>query len=378
MRRPRSETMDPSVPGMFHITSRCVRGAFLYGKNKHDGKDYSHRREYIEERLEELTTHFAIAVSFNAIMDNHLHLVMANLPGLVKEWTDEEVIKRVCNIFVYKFKRMGIKNREPTRAQVKALTSDKKLMKEMRSRLSDPSWFMKQLLYKLAVDSNREDGCKGHFVEKRFDHKVITSLRGLVICGIYVDLNQLAAMEVDTPEKSMHTSAGRRIAALKMRYKGKHAEAAMLDGYLLPIHMGGDGQKYPKAGTPGSRRALDKGFLELTIADYLRLLDDFGRVLRKGKRGRIGAKVPPILARLGLDAKILREMLTNYDNLFSNAVGCAEGLAQFANAHDGYGSREAHAVAKLEKANQPSNTGRNRAKKKPAAGKKRKATRRAK
>ena len=38
----------------FHLINRCVRRTYLCGKDRRSGKDYSHRKEWIRERLEEL------------------------------------------------------------------------------------------------------------------------------------------------------------------------------------------------------------------------------------------------------------------------------------------------------------------------------------
>ena len=331
----RKKTMNPLEPGIYHITSRCARRAFLLGKDKRSGKDYSHRKDYLLARIRELARHFAISVGWEAILSNHLHLILANLPALAASWTDEEVIRRVCKIFKWKFKNLvGVVNGNPTDEQLEQLTRDEALVKEMRVRLSDPSWFMRQLLQRLAVMANREDDCKGHFVEQRFKHRVITDERGLLVAGIYVDLNELAAKEVDRPELSMNTSAGMRIAGRLLREKGKHAEAAAFDGHLAPIGVDGDGQDYVSAGDSGSRRVKDEGMFEMTLDDYLRLLDERGRV-KRDDRGTIDEALPAIFERLRLDRDSLLHMVENYDTMFPNLVGGAESMQAFSNARGG-------------------------------------------
>ena len=56
------------------------------------------------------------------------------------------MIRRGCRVFPYKFKRLGVKNSEPTEKRLKELVRDRGLVNEMRKRLADPSWFKRQLL----------------------------------------------------------------------------------------------------------------------------------------------------------------------------------------------------------------------------------------
>lgn len=344
----RKDTMNPLEPGIFHITSRCVRGAFLLGVNKRTGKDYSHRKAYLLRRIKELAKQFAIAVGWEAILNNHLHLILANLPALAASWSDEEVIRRVCQIFKWKFKDLaGVANGNPTDDQLAELVADEALVAEMRVRLSDPSWFMRQLLQRLAVMANAEDDCRGHFVEQRFKHRVITDERGLLISGLYVDLNELAAMEVDRPELSLNTSAGMRIAGKLLREEGKQEEAVDFDGHLMPISVDGDGQDYPPAGDAAGGRARDEGMLEMSLDYYLDLLDERGRVKREGK-GTIPESLPGIFERLKLDRDLLLSLLDSYDTLFPNIVGSEQSMRAFSEAHGGLWRRQISEAADTE------------------------------
>ncbi len=56
----RSEIFDESEPGMYHLTARCVRRAYLCGMDRYSGIDYDYRRVWIEDRLRHLVDAFAI------------------------------------------------------------------------------------------------------------------------------------------------------------------------------------------------------------------------------------------------------------------------------------------------------------------------------
>ena len=47
---PRKEIIDESRPGVYHVVARCVRRAWLCGKDSYSGEDYDHRRVWIKDR----------------------------------------------------------------------------------------------------------------------------------------------------------------------------------------------------------------------------------------------------------------------------------------------------------------------------------------
>jgi hypothetical protein len=64
----RSELIDPENAGYYHLISRCVRRAFLCGKDPDTNKDYEHRRQWIENSILELAQYFAIEVYSYVVM----------------------------------------------------------------------------------------------------------------------------------------------------------------------------------------------------------------------------------------------------------------------------------------------------------------------
>src|SRR3954447_4001100 len=78
----------------YHLIARCVRRAWLWGWDEYAGKDYSHRKAWVLERLRLLTRVFAVDICAYAVMSNHYHLVVHVDAKRTKAWTEAEVIDR--------------------------------------------------------------------------------------------------------------------------------------------------------------------------------------------------------------------------------------------------------------------------------------------
>jgi REP element-mobilizing transposase RayT len=149
-----------------------------------------------------------------AIMSNHLHLVVRNLPGRAAAWSDEEVARRWLWIFPGPGGKRG---RPPEDAAVRALCGDPERLAIRRARLADPSWFMRCLNEPIARRANREDACTGRFWEGRFKCQKLDDDGATLACMTYVDLNPVRAGLAETPEASDFTSGQDRAVALRAR-----------------------------------------------------------------------------------------------------------------------------------------------------------------
>jgi len=74
------------------VVSRCVRRAFLCGVDSVTGRSYEHRKEWIVERLTELSELFAVDLCSYAVMSNHTHLVLRLDPETAEGWSEEAIM----------------------------------------------------------------------------------------------------------------------------------------------------------------------------------------------------------------------------------------------------------------------------------------------
>lgn len=99
MPRPRRTLISIEDTAYYHCCSRVVRRAFLCGDDKYTGKNYDHRRGWVEEQILKLSEVFAIDVAAYAVMSNHLHVVLYINLDTENSWSDREVVEQWHNLF---------------------------------------------------------------------------------------------------------------------------------------------------------------------------------------------------------------------------------------------------------------------------------------
>ena len=68
-------------------------------------------------------------------------------------------------------------------------------------------------------------------------------------------------------------------------------------------------------------RASDKGFMPMSVADYLELLEWTARQIRADKRGATPATASRIFERLGIDTEVWCELTRDFGRLFATVAG---------------------------------------------------------
>lgn len=293
----RSNILDPEESGIYHCWSRCVRKAFLCGYDRSTKKSYEHRRAWIVERLKFLVTIFVIDVLAFAIMTNHNHLALRNRLEDLNKITDLEIAKRWLTLFPKRRNKDG-KPAEPNSDEIQEITNNPERVEVLRKRLGSISWFMRCLKEDIATRANREDQVTGHFWEQRFKCKKIEGQAALLTTMVYIDLNEVRARMVNTPEESLFTSAYQRIVSNQARKKIELIEKN--ENQVIPQSLILQSQQDDWLASFEDRDNNPSVF-EFSFEHYLEVLDETGRCHVQGKRGSIPEHIKPILERLDIN-----------------------------------------------------------------------------
>jgi hypothetical protein len=303
----------------YHVVGRCVRRAWLWGVDEYSGKDYSHRKQWILDRLAQLCGVFAIDCATYAVMSNHYHLTLGVDAMRARGWSDTEVVERWGRLFRLPLLIERWRNGSTGDAE-NAVAHE--IIAKWRSRLYDLSWFERCMNEHLARLANAEDGCTGRFWEGRFKCQALLDEVGLLTAMAYVDLNPIRAGIAPLPESADFTSIQARIRELKAAEQEEAAQEALAEVAPTPVPL------LPfRDQAPASQPTIPFSFLE-----YLELIDWSSRIIRPDKRGAVDAKVPPILQRLHIDRDAWQKLLRPGANRFGRAIGTLDQLTQYAKA----------------------------------------------
>ena len=301
MPQPRKRLVSLDDTPYYHCISRCVRRAFLCGKDPLTGFDFEHRRQWIVDRIKLLSSVFAIELCAYAVLHNHYHVVIRVDSDQATAWSDQAVAQRWIQLFAGSMLiRRYLAGAALSAAEQQSV---ERLIQTWRERLMDLSWYMRCLNEPIARMANHEDHCTGRFWEGRFKSQALLDERAVLACMAYVDLNPIRAALAKTPEQSDFTSIQERIL---------HPENSSL--------------------RPFAERADDAVGLPFGLKDYLELVDWAGRAIKHNKKGYIPANMPPLLTRLHMDAAPVLNYLSRAEKRPVAVLGPVSLLRAFAHS----------------------------------------------
>jgi REP element-mobilizing transposase RayT len=311
MTRPRKQQVCLDSTPYYHCICRCVRRAFLCGDDKSSGQNFDHRKQWLVDKITDLSAIFSIELCAYAIMSNHYHLVLRVNKSQAKTWSDQEVALRWKQLFKgHILVDRWLSNTVTTQAE-KEKSLD--FIALWRERLYDLGWYMRCLNESIAVRANKEDNCKGRFWEGRFKSQALLDETALLACMAYVDLNPIRAAICDTPEYSDFTSVQSRINSI---HTGTAIEQVQ-PTELLPF------TGYVPHGVPSSG-------IPFKLFDYLALVESTGRCVRSDKLGFIPPDIKPLFERLNINEPDWLLVVKEFNRHFISAAGSQEHLTLWA------------------------------------------------
>jgi len=232
----------------------------------------------------------------------------------------------------------------PTQPEIHSIAGCPIRRAEIRKRLSSFSWWMRLLCQRVTMRANREEQENGRFFQDRYRPTRLADETSLLACAAYLDLNLIRAAMAETLEMSDRTSVQRRIETLIQDSTevaaGEPSESEDVDErvssstsekpdrFLSPLSIDESSDPIGPCASESGERCSDKGFLPMPkpmpIEDYLELLDWTARQVVPGKRGSTPSALPPVLARLGLDAACWCELVSDFGRLFCSVAGRPE------------------------------------------------------
>jgi REP element-mobilizing transposase RayT len=349
MALPRSRYVREGQEGVYHCFSRCVRRAFLYGFDALTRRDFSHRKKWLVNRLRDLAAIFAVEVCAYAIMENHYHTILRTRPDIAAGWSDREVAIRWLTLFP---KSGANSSAGLLEDQIRGLATSPERIAKLRLRLCSLSWFMGRLNEFVARAANKEDRVKGRFWEARFKCQALLDQAAITACMVYVDLNPIRAGIAATPEESEFTSIQQRIRSWHNEQTAMSSTTAEIDAICLhgskltpEIESESSDLSEPISDTsnslddvtpsscwlcPISPGLQNRGILQMSLAEYLDLVDRSGRMIRCDKRGAIDVNLAPILLRIGANPAAWSETVSRFGSQFNLAAGLLSNMRHFA------------------------------------------------
>ncbi len=316
----RAEIFNPNEIACLHVMARVCRRCFLLGNDPITQKNFDHRKIWVEDQLHVQAAHFGIDLISFAIMSNHMHFVLRSRPDVVETWNETEVARRWLMICPKRRDKQG-RALEPTESELDAIRDNPAALQQIRTRLSDISWWMRILCQKIAMRANKDDKEVGKFFQSRFKAVKLLDEEAILACSAYVDLNPIRAGLATSIEASQFTSGKKRFEAARERVSQPSLSP---DRFLSPIPLeSSKGSEGPKPNRHKTR-CSDKGVLPLSNLDYLQLLDLTARMHRGDKKGFTPSKLPLLMQRLGIDVERWRKLTKDFGRMFSQVAGKAQ------------------------------------------------------
>lgn len=315
MSRPaRSDLFAANEINRLLLSSRCVRESRLMGIDSSTGKNYEHRRAWLEKRIRRLALQFAIEVQSFSIRDNEVIFIVRNRPDWVKSWSDREIVYRWLMICPKRKNKLG-EPKEPKEEEIISILQNQNLMLEIRSRLSDPSWWMRLILQPLAARANIEENLTGGFWQGRYQSLVLLDDASAIAASVFTEIASIR----DELRKSLRDSI---YSSLRDRWEDFLNDSPHLANKSFLCSM------YRK----GSCFSASSSILPVTLEDYLDLIEwTRSSLIRVTSSDSKEPHVTPhrTLDAYGISVDLWLLMATDFNRIFYLFAGMRDMLLNY-------------------------------------------------
>ena len=306
---------------VYHCWATTLPKLCLCGKK--GKKDCDHRKEWIHERLVQMSEVFAVEVCGYAVNMDRLDVIIRIRPDVAKKWTKEEVVRRWKAIHPQDREReLEFQILKPSKQQIQEMLAEKKQVEECRKTAlrRDGGSFETCARRSRAGSTARRaarvafgtaGSARGRYSMRPRRWPVVWRSRS----------RRSSPEERRISPRAAYSSACDRIAGAKARARAKARAPRTKDPDALVCVR--------STPTKPKGKAPAKSAFPMSPSDYVKLVEWTGKsIAAKKLDASPSADVAGALSKMGLDPDNWLDFVANLDARFTRAVGDPKLMAK--------------------------------------------------
>lgn len=166
MTQARATSVIANESANYLIRARSYNDGFIAGIDPQTGKNYAHRKEWLEEHIARLLSIYSIDLLACSILNHELYMVLHTYPKKAARLSQKATLERWLTI--HPIKEDGPVQPHQASFLMPRTAAYRTAIDTARQRLGDPSWLMRDIKWPSTLRFNAEDGCSGRFWHRRY------------------------------------------------------------------------------------------------------------------------------------------------------------------------------------------------------------------